>query len=128
MFLQEPRIRHDTGSIQHPSRAARTIPTSIRWTLAYRVGLDRSNLSEIVTGWSQAGLVRCSPSQQDRRAKVARLTAKGQQTIRKLSERPQVSCTPFGRSFAIAGQFVMMMKQVVGGKNDLPGFSMRDAG
>jgi DNA-binding MarR family transcriptional regulator len=132
MFLQETK-----GSGMTPVQFSILLvledePDLEQVELAYRVGLDRSNLSEIVTRMVRGGLVRCSPGQQDRRAKVARLTAKGQQTIRKLLNRVNRSHARLLEDLSSSkrAQFVKMMKKVVGGKNELgrARFSMRDTG
>jgi MarR family transcriptional regulator, lower aerobic nicotinate degradation pathway regulator len=100
--------------------------------LAQRIGLDRSNLSEILSRMVSGGLVKCSPSQQDRRAKVARVTAKGQQLIRKLSNQVDRSHERLLEDLSAQerAQFIKLMKKVVGAKNEFgrTRFSMRDSG
>jgi len=100
--------------------------------LAYWVGLDRSNLSEILSRMVGGGLIKCSPSAKDRRAKVARLTAKGQQLIRKLSGQVNRSHDLLLEDLSAQEkvQFIKLMKKVVGAKNEFgrTRFSMRDSG
>ena len=100
--------------------------------LAHRIGLDRSNLSEILSRMVQGKLVKCSPSANDRRAKVARLTAKGLGVIRKLSDQVQRSHDLLLEDLTSAekAQFIKSMKKVVASKNEFgrTRFSMRDTG
>jgi MarR family transcriptional regulator, lower aerobic nicotinate degradation pathway regulator len=132
MFLQETK-----GSGMTPLQFSILLvlqddPDLDQVTLAYHVGLDRSNLSEILARMVRGGLVKCSPSQQDRRAKVARLTAKGQQLVRKLSDQVNRSHVRLLEDLSARErqQFVKAMKKVVGAKNELgrTRFSMRDSG
>src|SRR6202012_2573381 len=76
MFLQETK-----GSGMTPLQFSILLvlndsPDLEQFALAYRVGLDRSNLSEIVARMARAGLLKLSSSERDRRTKVTRLTAK----------------------------------------------------
>jgi MarR family transcriptional regulator, lower aerobic nicotinate degradation pathway regulator len=132
MFLQETK-----GSGMTPLQFSILLvledsPDLEQFALAFRVGLDRSNLSEIVTRMTSAGLLKCGPSQRDRRTKVARLTKRGQQLLRKLRARMNRSHARLLEDLP-AGEradFLRMMKRVVEKKNELgrARFSMRDAG
>ena len=132
MFLQETK-----GSGMTPLQFSILLvleesPDLEQFALAFRVGLDRSNLSEIVTRMGRAGLLKFSSSVRDRRTKVARLTKRGQQMLRKLNGKVNRSHArlledlPAGKQ----AEFVRMMKTVVEKKNELgrARFSMRDAG
>jgi MarR family transcriptional regulator, lower aerobic nicotinate degradation pathway regulator len=132
MFLQETK-----GSSMTPLQFSILLvlqadPDLDQVTLAYRVGLDRSNLSEILARMVRGGLVKCSPSQADRRAKVARLTAKGQQLIEKLRSQMSRSHARLLEDLSAVErkQFLKMMKKIVGAKNELgrTRFSMHDSG
>ena len=132
MFLQETK-----GSGMTPLQFSILLvlqrePDLEQVKLAYQVGLDRSNLSEILARMVGGGLIKCTPCQQDRRAKVARLTAKGQQLIRKLSDAVRRSHDLLLEDLSAKEkyQFIKLMKKVVGAKNELgrTRFSMRDAG
>jgi len=132
MFLQETK-----GSGMTPLQFSILLvlqrePELEQVELAYQVGLDRSNLSEILSRMVSGGLVKCSPSQLDRRAKVARLTAKGQQLIRKLSDQVRRSHELLLEDLSVQekSQFIKLMKKVVGAKNEFgrARFSMRDSG
>lgn len=132
MFLQETK-----GSGMTPLQFSILLvlqqePELEQVELAYQVGLDRSNLSEILSRMVSGGLVKCSPGQRDRRAKVARLTAKGQQLIRKLSDQVRRSHELLLEDLSAQekAQFIKLMKKVVGAKNEFgrTRFSMRDSG
>jgi DNA-binding MarR family transcriptional regulator len=132
MFLQETQ-----GSGMTPLQFSILLvleesPDLEQFALAFRVGLDRSNLSEIVSRMTRAGLLECGPSKGDRRTKVARLTRRGLQLLRRLRQKVDRSharlledLTPRQRS-----DFLKMMTTVVKEKNELgrARFSMRDAG
>lgn len=132
MFLQETK-----GSGMTPLQFSILLvlqkdPDLEQVELAYRIGIDRSNLSEILSRMVGGGLVKCSPSQQDRRAKVARVTAKGQQLIRKLSDQMTRSHDLLLEDLSVQErtQFMKLMKKVVAAKNEFgrTRFSMRDSG
>jgi DNA-binding MarR family transcriptional regulator len=132
MFLQETK-----GSGMTPLQFSILLvlqrdPDLEQVELAYRIGIDRSNLSEILSRMVGNGLVKCSPSQQDRRAKVARVTAKGQQLIRKLSDQMERSHELLLEDLSVQerAQFMKLMKKVVAAKNKFgrTRFSMRDSG
>jgi MarR family transcriptional regulator, lower aerobic nicotinate degradation pathway regulator len=132
MFLQETK-----GSGMTPLQFSILLvleesPDLEQFALAFRVGLDRSNLSEIVTRMTGAGLVKCGPSQRDRRTKVARLTKRGQQLLGKLRTNVDRSHARLLEDLPARerADFLRMMKRVVEKKNELgrARFSMRDAG
>jgi DNA-binding MarR family transcriptional regulator len=132
MFLQETK-----GSGMTPLQFSILLvledsPDLEQFALAFRVGLDRSNLSEIVTRMTSAGLLKCGPSQRDRRTKVARLTKRGQQLLAKLRARVDRSHARLLEDLPARerADFLRMMKRVVEKKNELgrARFSMRDAG
>ncbi len=132
MFLQETK-----GSGMTPLQFSILLtleesPDLEQFALAYRVGLDRSNLSEIVSRMTKAGLIKCGPSDRDRRTRVARLTAKGQQLLVRLREKVDRSHARLLEDLPAGerARFLKMMKAVVEKKNDLgrARFSMRDAG
>jgi len=100
LFLpRRPRM----GSGMTPFNSAsfsccRTIPTrsgDVGGTALAWIAPIFRNLTRMV----RSGLVGCSPSQQDRRAKSARLTATRSADIRKLSERVQWSHDAFWKIF-----------------------------
>jgi MarR family transcriptional regulator, lower aerobic nicotinate degradation pathway regulator len=132
MFLQETK-----GSGMTPLQFSILLvledsPDLEQFALANRVGLDRSNLSEIVSRMARAGLLKFSSSERDRRTKVARLTARGQQLLRKLRQKVDRSHARLLEDLPPGerAHFVKMMKTVVERKNELgrARFSMRDAG
>jgi DNA-binding MarR family transcriptional regulator len=132
MFLQETK-----GSGMTPLQFSILLvleesPDLEQFALAFRVGLDRSNLSEIVSRMTGAGLLKCGPSPRDRRTKVARLTKQGQQLLRKLRGRVNRSHAHLLEDLPASerADFLRMMKKVVEKKNELgrARFSMRDAG
>jgi MarR family transcriptional regulator, lower aerobic nicotinate degradation pathway regulator len=132
MFLEETK-----GSGMTPLQFSillvlRQYPDLEQVELASRIGLDRSNLSEILSRMVDGGLVKCGPSAKDRRARVARLTARGQQLIRKLSDQVNRSHDLLLEDLSAQekAQFIRLMKKVVGAKNELgrTRFSMRDSG
>jgi len=132
MFLQETK-----GSGMTPLQFSILLvleesPDLEQFALAFRVGLDRSNLSEIVTRMTSAGLLKCGPSQRDRRSKVARLTKRGQQLLGKLRAKVDRSHARLLEDLPARerADFLRMMKRVVEKKNELgrARFSMRDAG
>jgi MarR family transcriptional regulator, lower aerobic nicotinate degradation pathway regulator len=132
MFLQETK-----GSGMTPLQFSILLvleesPDLEQFALASRVGLDRSNLSEIVSRMTSAGLLKCGPSQRDRRTKVARLTKRGQQLLLKLRGRVNRSHARLLEDLPASerADFLRMMKRVVEKKNELgrARFSMRDAG
>ena len=132
MFLQETK-----GSGMTPLQFSILLvleesPDLEQFALASSVGLDRSNLSEIVSRMTSAGLLKCGPSPRDRRTKVARLTKRGQQMLGKLRGKVNRSHARLLEDLP-AGQradFLRMIKMVVERKNELgrARFSMRDAG
>ena len=132
MFLQETK-----GSGMTPLQFSILLvleesPDLEQFALAFRVGLDRSNLSEIVSRMTSTGLLKCGPSPRDRRTKVARLTKQGQQLLRRLRGKVNRSHAHLLEDLP-AGEradFLRMMKKVVEKKNELgrARFSMRDAG
>jgi MarR family transcriptional regulator, lower aerobic nicotinate degradation pathway regulator len=132
MFLQETK-----GSGMTPLQFSILLvleasPDLEQFALAFRVGLDRSNLSEIVSRMTNAGLLKCGPSQRDRRTKVARLTKRGLQMLRRLRGKVNRSHARLLEDLP-AGEradFLRMIKMVVERKNELgrARFSMRDAG
>jgi DNA-binding MarR family transcriptional regulator len=132
MFLQETKGSGMTPLQYSILLVLQKDPDLEQVELAQRIGLDRSNLSEILSRMVSGGLVKCSPSQQDRRAKVARVTAKGQQLIRKLSEHVDRSHDRLLEDLSATerAQFLKLMKKVVGAKNEFgrTRFSMRDSG
>lgn len=89
--------------------------------LASRVGLDRSNLSEVLARMIDADLVACSKSAHDRRAKIARLTARGLRLVNRLEARVQRSHDRLLEDLAPRERraFLDMMKRVVSAKNAL---------
>ncbi len=132
MFLQETK-----GSGMTPLQFSILLtledsPDLEQFALAYRVGLDRSNLSEIVSRMTKAGLIECGPSERDRRTKVARLTKKGRQLLLRLRTRVNRSHARLLEDLPAGdrARFLKMMKAVVEKKNELgrARFSMRDAG
>jgi DNA-binding MarR family transcriptional regulator len=132
MFLQETK-----GSGMTPLQFSILLvleesPDLEQFALAFRVGLDRSNLSEIVMRMTSSGLVKCGPSERDRRSKVARLTKRGQQLLGKLREKVDRSHARLLEDLPARerADFLRMMKRVVEKKNDLgrARFSMGDAG
>ena len=132
MFLQETK-----GSGMTPLQFSILLvleesPDLEQFALAFRVGLDRSNLSEIVSRMTSTGLLKCGPSPRDRRTKVARLTKQGQQLLRRLRGKVNRSHAHLLEDLP-AGEradFLRMMKKVVEKKNEFgrARFSMRDAG
>ena len=132
MFLQETK-----GSGMTPLQFSILLvleesPDLEQFALAFRVGLDRSNLSEIVSRMTRAGLLTCGPSARDRRTKVARLTKQGAQVLRRLRKKVDRSHARLLEDLPASerDQFLRMMTDVVGKKNELgrARFSMRDAG
>jgi DNA-binding MarR family transcriptional regulator len=132
MFLQETK-----GSGMTPLQFSILLvledsPDLEQFALAFRVGLDRSNLSEIVTRMTRAGLLKCGPSPRDRRTKVARLTKRGEQLLRRLRGKMNRSHVRLLEDLTASERthFIRMMKTVVEKKNELgrARFSMRDAG
>lgn len=132
MFLQETKGSGMTPLQYSILLVLQKDPDLEQVELAQRIGLDRSNLSEILSRMVSGGLVKCTPSLQDRRAKVARVTAKGQQLIRKLSNQVDRSHERLLEDLSAQerAQFVKLMKKVVGAKNEFgrTRFSMRDSG
>jgi MarR family transcriptional regulator, lower aerobic nicotinate degradation pathway regulator len=132
MFLQETK-----GSGMTPLQFSILLvleesPDLEQFALANRVGLDRSNLSEIVSRMARGGLLKFSSSERDRRTKVARLTARGRQLLRKLRQKVDRSHARLLEDLPPGERthFLKMMKTVVERKNELgrARFSMRDAG
>jgi MarR family transcriptional regulator, lower aerobic nicotinate degradation pathway regulator len=132
MFLQETKgsgmtpLQFSILLVLHDS------PDLEQFALAYRVGLDRSNLSEIVSRMARSGLLKISSNERDRRTKVARLTTRGQQLLRKLMQKVDRSHARLLEDLPPdeRAHFLKMMKTVVERKNELgrARFSMRDAG
>ncbi|MDB5604629.1 MAG: MarR family transcriptional regulator [Bradyrhizobium sp.] len=131
MFLEESR-----GSKMTPVQFSillvlRHDPDMDQVALAFRVGIDRSNLSEILARMTKAGLVKSSRSLTDGRAKISRLTKRGQNLIKKLESKVNRSHSRLLEDLAPDERkaFVKMLKKVVAAKNELgrTKFSMRTA-
>jgi DNA-binding MarR family transcriptional regulator len=132
MFLQET-----SGSGMTPLQFSILLvleesPDLEQFALAFRVGLDRSNLSEIVSRMTRAGLLTCGPSERDRRSKVARLTKRGLQVLHRFRKKVDRSHARLLEDLSPTerDEFLRMMTNVVEKKNELgrARFSMRDAG
>lgn len=132
MFLQETDGSGMTPLQYSILLTLREEPDLEQVALAHRVGVDRANLSEVLSRMVSRGLVKCSPSLMDRRAKIARLTAKGQRIVQKLSDQVSRSHARLLEDLSPRerAQFVRLMKKVVNGKNELgrTRFSMRTTG
>lgn len=132
MFLQETKGTGMTPLQFSILLVLEESPDLEQVALAFRVGLDRSNLSEIVTRMTRAGLLTCGPSERDRRTKVARLTRRGQQVLQRLKKRVNRSHARLLEDLSAGerDEFRRMMTVVVDKKNELgrARFSMRDAG
>jgi DNA-binding MarR family transcriptional regulator len=131
MFLEESR-----GSKMTPVQFSillvlRDDPNLDQVALAFRVGIDRSNLSEILARMTEAGLVKSSRSLTDGRAKISRLTKRGLDLLVKLESRVNRSHLRLLEDLAPDERkaFVNMLKKVVAAKNQLgrTKFSMRTA-
>jgi DNA-binding MarR family transcriptional regulator len=89
--------------------------------LAAQVGIDRSNLAEILARMTKDGLVKTAQSANDRRAKLAALTKRGFNTLEQYEKRVLHTharlledLTPNQRR-----DFMDMLNIIVTAKNDL---------
>jgi DNA-binding MarR family transcriptional regulator len=58
-------------------------------TLALEIGLERTSVAEVIPRLEAKGLLRRSPSAQDGRAKLVRLTAKGRRLVARMESAVQ---------------------------------------
>ena len=89
--------------------------------LAMHVGIDRSNLADILRRMTRAGLVSTIEDPRDRRARVTTLTSAGRKVIRRLNARVERSHARLLEDLSARERtaFMTILTKVIDRKNEL---------